>query len=307
MERRQHGFTLVEMLVVIAIIGTLMALLIPAVQAARESARRAQCSNNQKQLALAVIAYGEAQKKYPGFAQYVGPPGKKVVASWAAMTFPFIERNELWDLYDKGTDGLVGNTQVEEMLVDNVTCPSSPPMITDEPPLAYVGNGGYATDDATTTSYYNPANGVFFDHVTPVDEGDKKLRVNISPDYITSHDGLSSTLLISENIDTTTWLGLSDGLARRKAGTTFCWFNATAAEQEISRINGTNGSVDMAHARPSAQHPGGVVVAFADGNVRFLSETIDYKVYKQLMTPYNQNSDNLPAADKNYILSDGDY
>jgi prepilin-type N-terminal cleavage/methylation domain-containing protein len=61
----RHGFTLVELLVVIAIIGTLVGLLLPAVQAAREAARRSACSNNMKQLSLALLNYESATRKLP--------------------------------------------------------------------------------------------------------------------------------------------------------------------------------------------------------------------------------------------------
>ncbi len=95
------AFTLVELLVVIAIIGILVALLLPAVQAAREAARRMSCGNNMKQLALAMHNYHDTHKKFPA----LGCPGYGTTAagtngvwySWAISTLPFIEQNSLFD------------------------------------------------------------------------------------------------------------------------------------------------------------------------------------------------------------------
>ncbi len=98
----RHGFTLVELLVVIAIIGILVGLLLPAVQAAREAARRMQCSNNLKQLGLSFHNYHDAFKKFP--IQYrnnalAGSHGL-TQTSWVRGTFPFIEQRNLYDAFD---------------------------------------------------------------------------------------------------------------------------------------------------------------------------------------------------------------
>ena len=98
-ERRTSAFTLVELLVVIAIIGILVALLLPAVQAAREAARRVQCSNNLKQVVLAALAYESQagafpvnypQHKYPADDPQMGPNG----ASWMIGILPFLEEKQ---------------------------------------------------------------------------------------------------------------------------------------------------------------------------------------------------------------------
>lgn len=94
---RSRGFTLVELLVVIAIIGILVGLLLPAVQAARESARRTQCSNNLKQIALATMAFEGVNKRFPGLIEPF--PGGKV-GSWVLMLAPELEQQELRDLWD---------------------------------------------------------------------------------------------------------------------------------------------------------------------------------------------------------------
>ena len=94
--RRGQGFTLVELLVVIAIIGILVALLLPAVQAAREMGRRMQCSNNLKQIGLALHNYHTALKTLPYGANY--PIGKG--GTWAAFILPHLEQQNLYDKFD---------------------------------------------------------------------------------------------------------------------------------------------------------------------------------------------------------------
>ena len=101
------AFTLVELLVVIAIIGVLVALLLPAVQAAREAARRTQCQNNLKQLALGVLNYESANKVFPPSGQWgEGVPGKEfnstgdIYANWAALALPYLEQQTIYDAID---------------------------------------------------------------------------------------------------------------------------------------------------------------------------------------------------------------
>jgi len=102
---RVGGFTLVELLVVIALIGILVSLLLPAVQAAREAARRMQCSNNLKQLALAVHNYADTYKKFPpGGIHNITPQGADSTStnygpSWAVMLLPFFEQGTLHSQY----------------------------------------------------------------------------------------------------------------------------------------------------------------------------------------------------------------
>jgi len=140
MRRRVAGFTLVELLVVIAIIGVLVALLLPAVQAAREAARRTQCKNNLKQMALGALNHYDIQKHFPtgGWGWFwAGDPdrgfGKDQPGGWIYNTLPFLEQGAL---HDQGKDGqpdvvtqgqkLVMRTTLGSPL-DIITCPSRRP------------------------------------------------------------------------------------------------------------------------------------------------------------------------------------
>src|SRR6266487_1639836 len=94
MSEAKRGFTLVELLVVIAIIGVLVALLLPAVQAARESARRTQCSNNLKQVVLAMTNYADTNKSTFPVGEYNWGWG-----TWLVGLLPYIEQKALFDNY----------------------------------------------------------------------------------------------------------------------------------------------------------------------------------------------------------------
>jgi prepilin-type N-terminal cleavage/methylation domain-containing protein/prepilin-type processing-associated H-X9-DG protein len=146
--RLKNGFTLVELLVVIAIIGILIALLLPAVQAAREAARRAQCSNNLKQIALALHNYHSARKAFPGgavitSASFYGDNKKP----WAVSILPYIEGSTLSQLWDDSVSAIApgvnnGNDIVRKTSVPTYVCPSS--QITPDLRLKPFHDGGAA-------------------------------------------------------------------------------------------------------------------------------------------------------------------
>ncbi len=134
---RRRGFTLVELLVVIAIIGILVGLLLPAVQAAREAARRMQCSNNMKQLALALHNYESANKKFPcGFSDNFNTVvvGRDGGWAWASGVLPYIEQSALYGTLDTrfapyGTVGTVSdaagkNNLATATVLSAFRCPS---------------------------------------------------------------------------------------------------------------------------------------------------------------------------------------
>jgi prepilin-type N-terminal cleavage/methylation domain-containing protein len=134
---RRFAFTLVELLVVIAIIGVLVALLLPAVQAAREAARRSSCSNKLRQLAIGLHNHHDTHDKLPPGAQGVvyplpNPPGNTTVGitgtSWIVFTLPFIEQKPLYDLYrfDLSHNSVENGPTVGSVVVPTLYCPSGP-------------------------------------------------------------------------------------------------------------------------------------------------------------------------------------
>ena len=141
------AFTLVELLVVIAIIGILVGLLIPAVQSAREAARRAQCINNQKQLALAIHQYEMTKHHLPGYVNLVN----STQVSWAAVLFPFIGRNDLWEGTTALTGWRTGSTcTIVAPRVNEFVCTDDYEATAVQPLLTYVVNIGlYQTQPLT--------------------------------------------------------------------------------------------------------------------------------------------------------------
>jgi prepilin-type N-terminal cleavage/methylation domain-containing protein len=125
-DAQQHaaGFTLVELLVVIAIIGVLVALLLPAIQAAREAARRTQCSNNLKQLGIALHNFESAQQSFPPLGDYQ-TAGSSVYWSVQTRLLPYLEQAILQDLIDF-TRPISEQPQVAKVRVPYLLCPSEP-------------------------------------------------------------------------------------------------------------------------------------------------------------------------------------
>lgn len=195
--KRRHAFTLVELLVVIAIIGVLVGLLLPAVQAAREAARRMSCSNNLKQIGLAVHNYESSQQSLPAAWSH---PGNSSGDGWSSLArlLPYLEQSNLADEIDYGvgyglstvntTSG--GTQRLASMRVPTYLCPSeiNDNLRTDSAgnpyhyPLNYGANAG-------RFFIFNPVNG---------DIGDGTFAANRYLKFRDCIDGLSATLAFAE-------------------------------------------------------------------------------------------------------------
>ncbi len=215
----RNAFTLVELLVVIAIIGTLVGLLLPAVQAAREAARRNSCSSNINQLSKALQIREGSTKDLPGYINRLGIAGsnKVVRASWVVTLFPYFEQVQLFEQWNNGNP----NYAALELL----TCPSNPPDFQGAPNLSYVANTGWRSPSDSSTE--NPADGLFFDRtrvadlsVTPAynwstakdprdsnsDPQQDRPEVVMSIAYIQARgDGTTKTMMLSESLASLFW------------------------------------------------------------------------------------------------------
>ena len=182
----KRGFTLVELLVVIAIIGILVGLLLPAVQAAREAARRMQCQNNLKQIGLALHNHESARKALPPLGDYLSY-GSTVYWSVQARLLPYVEQTNLHALVDF-TKPISGQPQVAKLRMPHLLCPSE---INDRERI----------DSPTFTHYplsYGANAGLWHIAQPPNDRGSGVFVINRGTRLAEIIDGLSNTLGMAE-------------------------------------------------------------------------------------------------------------
>jgi len=198
---RPVGFTLVELLVVIAIIGVIVSLLLPAVQAAREAARRIQCQNHLKQLALAVTNYADTLRVYPASAivdttQSAYEPKSGTMLSWIVLILPYAEQGNLYQQFNFSVSALQqSNAEPQASQPAVLLCPSD------------LAKGRFLQDD-TLTAGKRLGKGNYAAWVSPY-------HVEYQPRYraaLTSHRGHTAGMLASDGTSTT--LMLSEVLTR---------------------------------------------------------------------------------------------
>ena len=281
--RIRGGFTLVELLVVIAIIGVLVALLLPAVQSARESARRTQCTNNMKQVALAVHNLNDTMNTLPPMSAPCADPGiascftpdntpfGKHIYTLYHFLFPYMEQSALYDSFT--ITGYAGGQY--PTVIKGLICPSEIGHNKGRSLTTYGGANGWGI------SNYGGNNYVFGD---PPNSRTYSVTKREMKAIVT--DGLSNTVFFAEmygtcgntgNVaSTTTWASLwadansiwrpGFNLGSSKGGGGITTFPPSPKFQvNPHHLNNCNPSV------PQGRHPAGLMVSLGDGSVRFLS------------------------------------
>lgn len=298
---RHKGFTLVELLVVIAIIGILIALLLPAVQAAREAARRAQCTNNLKQLVLATHNYESAHKHFP--------PGALISngLSWNVFVLPYIEQQDLYDKFDFNAGAFNGppnregpNKSINALNpVNDFFCPSATVRIASHPSSTMEdGRKTYNTHYFAVAGPKIPGSN-FYEYVTsPTTQYPKAdkyggyaldgvMYLDSTTRIRDITDGTTNTFMLGEiafNNYNTYSLGLiggGDGANWVRGWATFGGTSSTKNVVEGINImpvgNGVYNFNDMAF---SSMHPDGAHFARCDGSVTFVNEDVSMDVYR---------------------------
>lgn len=299
----RRGFTLIELLVVITILGLLVAILLPAVQSAREAARRAHCQNNLRQIGLALHGYHDAQGLFPpGFS--LDEPGVTFAVTgwgWGARLLGGLEQGALYNAINQSLSYTVPAQQtVIETRLSIFLCPSSGgggPMST-----GYVDQPISTTRNMSSGQYVASAASVSRRGIHgQIAQGDGVFFLNSRIALRDLADGTSSTLMIGErsrNVADATWVGVpqTSFILCTKDG----WRVKTCASAMFMVLGRTGPASDIIFgAVPTGStpnspgsgadgfwslHRGGCNFLLGDGSVRFLKETISEDVFKTLAT-----------------------
>jgi prepilin-type N-terminal cleavage/methylation domain-containing protein len=316
MRQQPAGFTLVELLVVITIIGILIALLLPAVQAAREAARRTQCCNNMRQVTLAALNHEQAKGRLPQGAYSQSPPFGHPRESWFPFLVSYVEGGNVLTKYDfnlgKAANGswtgdvhyANANSNTRSAPTNGVVpaflCPDDPGATQGYFPWGYFSFGNYA-------AFFGGLNsgGAWPTVIKPYQQA--AFGYNFGARIADFKDGTSNTMIFGEylrstgqksggyNVDQRGMLWQADEpgggsimAAVSPNSTTPDIFYPDSwcvnrPESNLPCMTGsTSGSDHTAGAR--SRHVGGVFVAMGDGSVHFVSDTVDLKVWQGMVT-----------------------
>jgi prepilin-type N-terminal cleavage/methylation domain-containing protein/prepilin-type processing-associated H-X9-DG protein len=307
----RRAFTLVELLVVIAIIAILAALLLPAVQTARESGRRTQCKNNLKQIALAIRHYAQSKGRFPFGGGWIPIQ----TGTWASMILPQLEQQAHYELFDfaKSMDD-PANLQAVTTPVATYVCPSdakladaimghrckccgnsylrghvlwyAASMGPTKPDICPYSEESYACQGS---NYGSQAGGTSFVGIFG------RSHIGIKPAAV--RDGLSNTWLVGETLPRHCFHNTAFGRNFPVAGTQIPLNTMVGAEGQDDSWSQGQLHANNPHARAcgfKSAHLGGATFAMADGSVHFVSEIMDYRLYNELGTRDGGEPASLP-------------
>lgn len=315
------GFTLVELLVVIAIIGVLVALLLPAVQAAREAARRMSCSNNMRQIGLALLNFESAKKEFPQSRRNVTKnssgqlvSGKQTIpdrpvkaheASWTVSILPYIEETNLGSQYDfkkawfnnvpdASNPSRPTNLQLVSNPIKIFECPSAPggdPIRVDETFTSTVkpAAGDYGSVNGMKTNFLVSPAASSDENAAPfIGVLNKESKPPCKIKNIT--DGTSKTIMIAEQAGRPTVYIFGKPrvpLVNSSEGTGWADPDNGGSINGVNALGNTPG-VNLINGTNESEvyafHPSGAHVCFADGSAHFIVDTVEPSVFHGLVT-----------------------
>jgi prepilin-type N-terminal cleavage/methylation domain-containing protein len=308
----RRGFTLIELLVVIAIIAILIGLLLPAVQKVREAAARMQCSNNLKQIALALHNYHDAMGTLPAGSVYKSVGGKfDYYDTWAISILPYLEQNNLFALWDptlpNATNASANMDALRQTPVKVYNCPSDPNSFTPlKPESGPGGQSGLPIPVCMPSSYRCVAGADWGGQDWGVDQGGPNenwddatqvpwLMAGYSGDRGPLHacpqgvagpeklvgitDGTSNTLLVGEYVTRThprrrTFWAYAY-TSYNESTVTFAQSRTLLPDFDLCVNTAPGGSNQCKRAWGSTHSAGMIQFAFCDGSVRGISSSID--------------------------------
>ncbi len=302
--RSRSGFTLVELLVSIGIIGILIGMLLPAVQAVRESSRKTQCQNNLRQVGLALTGYHSSYQHLP--AGSIHPPGHiddgrgHPRATWSIAILPNLEMGSLYSRYDPGQPSTaIANHEFAETSVSTYQCPSETASDVHFEPKNNVkfSRGNYAANYGSGSWGRN-----FWDDVKYRGVMGQNSRLKFSSIV----DGTSNTVAVAEIRSASdfgdnrgAWAFAAPGSSTvgLDCDTECRGINDDPSSDWIPYCPATPGGMKcnfqnnrFSNAGPRSQHPGGAMLLFCDGAVRFVSEQVSIEVLADQFTSMSGES-----------------
>ncbi len=251
---RWRAFTLVELLVVLGVIGVLLGLLLPAVQAAREAARRTGCVNNLRQIGIGLHNYHDCLHRFPPGGvepRPAWPRGRQL--AWSAFILPYVEQRPVYDELDFGRAfDSPENRAAAAHVIPFYLCPT-------------VSRESNLVDGRGACDY----GGIYGERITSPNNPPKGVMIYDRAFRIADiKDGTSTTLIISEDG------GWKDGQ----------WINGRNVFDQAYAINWKPPQAYLIENEIRSDHPGGAYGLFVDGAVRYLSETMDLKTLAAICT-----------------------